>query len=320
MKKVIILHNTIESNKPDEIDVLAQKDLVYKACANLGYEVTCLTIGNDLKNDLNLVSALKPHIVFNLVEAVWGKNELIYFVPAILNTLKIPYTGVSLESLFITTNKVLAKKQMLKNDLPTPFFCELTEMHLLDPQKTYIVKPIWEEASVGILEESVFKLSEIKKVNSIKKLSHRQYFIEEFIDGREFNISLLSGKEGPEVLQPAEMIFSEYFNDKPKIVGYDAKWDETSEAFKHTNRSFETLNDQPDLKNKLIDICGRCWNAFNLSGYVRIDLRIDESGNIYILEINGNPCISPDSGFIAATQIDGYSNEEVIKRILNDLN
>lgn len=320
MKKVVILHNKIESNNPDEIDVLAQKDLVSKACENLGYEVMCLTVGDELKKDLNSVSALKPDIVFNLVEAIWGKGELLYFVPAILNSFKIPYTGVSAEALFLTTNKVLAKKWMLKNGLPTAFFCEINEMHLLDPLKKYIVKPIWEEASVGISEDLIFNVSETKKVNSIKQMSNAHYFIEEFIEGREFNISILSRTEGPEVLQPAEMIFSDYFNDKPKIVGYKAKWDETSEEYKHTNRSFDTLNDNSILKNELIEICIKTWNVFNLSGYVRIDLRLDNNEHIFILEINGNPCIAPDSGFIAATQRAGYSNEAVIDCILNDLN
>jgi D-alanine-D-alanine ligase len=320
MKKVVILHNKIESNTPDEIDVLAQKDLVSKACSNLGYEVTCITVGDELKNDLNLVLNLKPDIVFNLVEAIWGKGELVYIVPSFLNALKIPYTGVSLEALFLTTNKVLAKQWMLKNELPTAFFCTLNEMHLLNPYKKYIVKPIWEEASVGISEDYIFQLSETEKVKSIKQLSNSHYFIEEFIEGREFNISILSGKGGPEVLQPAEMIFSDFFKDKHKIVGYKAKWDETSEEYKHTNRSFDTLNDNPELKNKLIEISKKCWEAFNLTGYTRIDLRMDCNENIFILEVNGNPCIAPDSGFIAATQLAGYSNEDVIERILNDFN
>lgn len=320
MKKVVILHNKIESNTPDEIDVLSQRDLVSKACINLGFEVSCLTVGDELKNDLNSVASLKPDIVFNLVESVWSKGELIYMVPAILNALKIPYTGVSLDALFLTTNKVLAKQWMQKHELPTACFFKINEINLLDPHKTYIVKPIWEEASVGISEDYIFQLSETEKVKSIQRLSNSHYFIEEFIEGREFNISILSGKGGPEVLQPAEMLFSDYFKDKPKIVSYKAKWDESSDEYKHTNRSFETLNDNPELQNKLIDISKRCWATFNLSGYVRIDLRVDYNENIFILEINGNPCIAPDSGFIAATQRAGYSNEKVIERLLNDFN
>ncbi|MRT92256.1 ATP-grasp domain-containing protein [Ancylomarina sp. 16SWW S1-10-2] len=320
MKKVTILHNRIENNTADELDVLDQKELVRKACSNLGYEVETLTVGDHIKNDLEIVASSKPDMVFNLVEATWGKGELIYFAPAILNSYKIPYTGIPLDALFVTTNKVLAKKMMLKDKLPTAPFFAINEIHLLDPQKIYIIKPIWEEGSVGILEELIFTLADTNKINIIKGVSVSQYFIEEFIEGREFNISILAGENGPEVLPPAEMIFSEYFNDKPKIVGYKAKWDEDSEEYKHTNRSFGTLDNNPILKKKLVDICTKSWKLFNLHGYVRIDFRLDEWDNPYILEVNGNPCIAPDSGFIAASEYAGYSRTQIIERILNDLN
>jgi D-alanine-D-alanine ligase len=320
MKKVIILYNKIENNTADELDVLAQKELVRKACKSLGYETECSTIGDDLKNDLQIVSSKKPAIVFNLVEAIWGKGELIYLAPAILNALKIAYTGVPLDALFMTTNKVLAKRMMLKDKLPTAPFFNLNEIHLLNPQKKYILKPIWEEASVGISEESIFSIADYDKIEKIKKMASSQFFIEEFIHGREFNISILAGENGPEVLPPAEMIFSDYFKNKPNIVGYKAKWDTTSEEYKQTNRSFDTLNNQPFLKQNMIEICLKSWKVFNLHGYVRIDFRVDESDNIYILEINGNPCIAPDSGFVAAIEHAGYSKNEMIARILNDLN
>lgn len=320
MKKVVILHNRIENNTPDELDVLDQKELVSKACNSLGYAVETLTVGDHIKSDLEIVASSKPDIVFNLVEATWGKGELIYFAPAILNSYKIPYTGVPLDALFVSTNKVLAKKMMLKDKLPTAPFFAINEIHLLDPKKKYIVKPIWEEGSVGILEELIFTLADTNKINKIKGMSISQYFIEEFIEGREFNISIIAGENGPEVLPPAEMIFSEYFNDKPKIVGYKAKWDENSEEYKHTNRSFGTLENNPILKKKLVDICTKSWSVFNLHGYVRIDFRLDEWDNAYILEINGNPCIAPDSGFVAASEYAGYSRPQIIERILNDLN
>ena len=320
MKHILILHNKIENNTPDELDVLAQRDLVNEACINLGYRVSILTVGDDLKGDLLAVEALKPNVVFNLVEATWGKGELIYLVPAILNAQKIAYTGVPLDALFISTNKVLAKKMMQQQGLPTAPFFAMDEIHFLSPQKRYIAKPIWEEASVGISEDFIFMLSETEKVKRIKELSVSHYFIEEFIDGREFNISIVAGKDGPEVLPSAEMIFSDYFNDKPKIVGYKAKWDEDSPEYKNTVRAFNTLADNTTLKKKLERVCLQSWKAFNLHGYARVDFRVDTSDNIYILEINGNPCIASDSGFIAAAAHAGYSPKDMIERIINDAN
>jgi len=319
-QKIVILYNELISNTPDELDVISQRDLVKEACENLNHEVVCLTVGTHLMNDIERVREENPDLVFNLVEATWGKGELIYFAPALLNSFKLPYSGVPLDALFVTTNKVLAKKLMRYNNLPTADFFAMNELDQLHPDKTYIAKPIWEEASVGISADYIFKTSEKNKMEIIQQLSVSHYFVEEFIDGREFNVSILADKNGLEVLPPAEMIFSGYFDDKPKIVGYKAKWDEDSEEYKQTNRAFGTLENNQKLKEKLRTICEQAWTVFNLKGYVRIDFRVDTNDNVYILEINGNPCISPDSGFVAAIQQLGYTNEMMISRILADLN
>jgi len=319
-KKIVILHNQIFSNTPDELDVIHQRDLVKLACEKLNFEVTCLTVGNNLTTDIEAIKKENPTVVFNLVEATFGKGELIYFAPALLNALKIPYTGVPLDALFITTNKVLAKKIMQFDNLPTAPFFSINEFSLLDTSKTYIAKPIWEEASVGISEDFIFKTSEKEKIKKIQQFSNSHYFIEEFIDGREINISMLANNSEVEVLPPAEILFSDYFNDKPKIVGYAAKWDENSEEYKQTNRFFGTLDNNQKLKEELIIICKQAWKAFNLKGYARVDFRVDKNNHIFILEINGNPCISPDSGFVAALKYAGYNEEIMVKRIIEDIN
>ncbi|MBU1340647.1 MAG: ATP-grasp domain-containing protein [Proteobacteria bacterium] len=319
-KKVVILHNQLLHHTPDEVDVIRQRDLVKEACEALNCRVACHTVGNDLFNDMVRVKHEQPDIVFNLVEATWGKGELIYFAPAILNSLKIAYTGVPLDALFVTTNKVLAKKIMRFNHLPTADFFNINELDKLDARKTYIAKPIWEEASVGISADFIFKPCEKNKIENIKQLPGSHYFVEEFIDGREFNVSLLANEKDVEVLPPAEIIFTGYFDDKPKIVGYNAKWEVNSDEYQQTNRSFGTLKTHPKLKETLVTICRQSWKAFNLKGYARIDFRVDADDRPYVLEINGNPCIAPDSGFVAAIGYAGYDNEMMIKRILKDLN
>jgi D-alanine-D-alanine ligase len=319
-KNIIILHNQIRNNTEDELDVLDQRDLVKEACHKLGHTVTCMTVGDDIQKDLKKVQTKNPDLVFNLVESSWGKGELLYFAPAILNSFKIPYTGVPLDALFVSTNKVLAKKLMRLYNLPTANFFAIDELNKLDPAKTYIVKPIWEEASVGIDTDSVFKLTESEKIKKITQLSSAHYFIEEYIDGREFNVSIIADGKRSEVLPPAEMIFSSYFDNKPKVVGYKAKWDENSEEFKHSYRAFGTLKNNISLNNNILKICNESWKAFNLHGYARIDFRVDRNDNLYILEINGNPCIAPDSGFVAAINYAGYSNEKMVERILEDIN
>ena len=318
--KIVILYNQILSNAPDEIDVINQLNLVKKACETLNCRVVCHSVGCNLMDDMEKVRNEQPDIVFNLVESLWGKGELIYVAPAILNSLKIPYTGVPLDALFMTTHKVLAKKIMRFNHIPTADYFSIDELERLDKDKTYIAKPIWEEASVGISDDFIFNPQEKTKLERIKKLPGSHYFVEEFIDGREFNVSMLAHENGVEILPPAEMIFDRYFDDKPKIVGYKAKWDTNSEEYKQTCRSFDTLADNQKLNKNLVLICRESWNAFNLKGYVRIDFRVDTNDTVYVLEINGNPCIASDSGFIAAAGHAGYDHKTVINRILKDLN
>lgn len=319
-KNIIILHNKIEQHTQDELDVLEQRDLVARACQQLGYKVSSMEVGHHIYDDISKVQAMQADVVFNLVESSWGKGELLHVVPSLLNALKIPYTGVPLEALFISTNKVLAKRIMRLHHLPTADFFAMDELHLLDATKTYIVKPIWEEASVGIDAHSVFTLADSEKVEQLAHLSPKHYFVEEYIEGREFNISMLNKDGRVEVLPPAEMLFSSYFTGKPKVVGYKAKWDENSEEYQQTNRAFDTLEKQPLLKQKLEQVCIDTWKAFNLSGYARVDFRVDNADNIYILEINGNPCIAPDSGFVAAIQHTGYTLETMVERIIQDTN
>ncbi|MDD3965599.1 MAG: D-alanine--D-alanine ligase [Candidatus Neomarinimicrobiota bacterium] len=316
--KILILHNAVLRNDPDEMDVIAQRDLVKEVCSHLGYTVTTLAMGKDLDGDLESVRQQAPDLVFNLCEAAYGKGELIYFAPAMLNALKIPYTGVPLEALFLTSSKVLAKKIMRLHALPTADYFTPGDVAQLDPAKNYIVKPVWEEASLGISADSIFRSGDTQKTEKIRRLSARHYFIEEYIDGREFNISMLAAKDGVEILPPAEMLFGEYFDDKPRILGYQAKWDENSPEYRHSRRAFRTLQPGSVLEKALRDTCLKCWDVFGLRAYARVDLRVDKDARIYILEINGNPCIAPDSGFVAALHEAGYENETMIERIIED--
>lgn len=319
-KMVVILHNAISSGTIDELDVLAQRDLVKEACKDLGYKVLVIESGNDPMDIARTIWGMDPLAVFNLVEAVWEKGELIYVMPALLNAFRIPYTGASVEAMFLSTNKVLAKDLMCSAGIPTPDYFSIHESARLDPGKSYISKPIWEEASVGIDNNAVFTIQNKEKLKWLKNLSPQHHFIEEYIDGREFNVSILSGKNGPELLPIAEMIFSDYFNDKPKILGYKSKWDTGSEEYKASTRAFETLKKEPDLKKKIDDICLKTWDIFKLKGYARVDLRVDLQGEPYVLEVNGNPCIAPDSGFVAALEKAKYNKKTMVKRILEDVN
>jgi D-alanine-D-alanine ligase len=138
-------------------------------------------------------------------------------------------------------------------------------------------------------------------------------FAEVYVPGREFNVSVLEGPGGPEILPPAEMLFEGYPAGKPKVVGYRAKWEESSFEFRHTGRSFAFDPVDGPLLHELSELALRCFRVFGLRGYARVDFRVDETGRPLILEVNANPCLSPDSGFTAAAMQAGLDHAQVIQ-------
>jgi len=180
------------------------------------------------------------------------------------------------------------------------------------------VKPSREDASVGINDENVFKGSDQGILDRFRNRWGDHFFIEEFITGREFNLSVLGGPHGPEVLSPAEILFKDFPAGKPTIVGYAAKWDESTFEYQNTIRTFDFPESDYPMLEQLKEICHRCWSAFHLRGFARVDFRVDQNNQPYVLEINANPCISPDSGFYNAALRSGYTFTQVVQRIIND--
>ncbi|PKP31982.1 MAG: D-alanine--D-alanine ligase [Bacteroidetes bacterium HGW-Bacteroidetes-16] len=319
MKKAIVLINALSSDPTeDELDVLEQACLVEETLEQLGIESERVLMDFNIQAAVAQITGLSPDFVVNLVEGVAQDARLIHWAPALLEHLKIPFTGCGSESMYITSNKTLTKKLLLANGIPTPELVTDIQSGRFNPNKKYIAKPVWEDASVGISDANVLD-GELAKINAfLSENQNRTWFFEEFIKGREFNISVLGGKNGPEVLPMAEIVFDSFPEGKPHIIGYEAKWDEDSFEYKHTNRRFGVEQEMPDLAAKLGNICHQCWQLFDLKGYVRIDFRVDEQNNPYVLEINANPCLSPDAGFYAAAMEAGFSFDNVLTRIIED--
>jgi D-alanine-D-alanine ligase len=303
----------------DELDVLDQVSQIEEHLKMLGIEVYRKGITTRFMDEVATLEIEKPDFVFNLVESINNKGELNYFIPALLNMYSIPYSGNPLEAMFITSNKTLASKAMKDAGIKNPASYLPSQYTLLKPGGKYIVKPIWEDGSLGITGESVFECRpDFEK--KLQGLDDSHWFIEDFIDGREFNMSVLAGKDGPEVLPPAEIVFVNYNENKPRIVDFKAKWEMDSFEYINTVREFPGKNLNYKLEKNLKDAALACWHLFGLKGYARVDARTDSSENVYVIEINANPCISPDGGFVAATKEAGYPFLDVIQRIISDLN
>jgi D-alanine-D-alanine ligase len=319
-RRVVIAYNQLSDHPtPDEQDVVDQVDLVKDALVELNYEPHELPIGYDISQALDTLKKIQPYFVFNLFESIENKSEFLYFAPALINSLHIPYTGFPLEALFLTTNKVLTKQQLKLIGIPTANWFTKDTLHLLEKGKTYIVKTVWEEGSLGLDEHCIFQGEDKDFLAKIVKERHpKSFFIEEYIVGREINVSLLGSADGVEVLPLAEIIFTDYPENKYKMVGYKAKWVSDSFEYNNTPRTFDIKDIDSKTQKHIKDVCVKCWNHFGSKGYARIDLRLSKDNIPVILEINGNPCITDGGGFYSAIEQGGYTFNIAIERIIAD--
>ena len=321
--KVVILHNAVAADdSPSDRDVLVQVAAVESACQELGHRIRRLpcTLNFELVEE-SLVRD-RPDVVFNLVESLGDSDRLAHLAAVLLDDLDIPYTGTPARALHLTNNKPLAKQKLREAGLPTPDWLAppfSPEVCLAPP---YIIKAIWEHASIGLDDHAVVQTGDGVTVAAQIESRSRQLgcpcFAERFIPGREFNLSLLANQGGPQVLPPAEIDFSSFPENKPRIVGYAAKWAEGTFEFDHTPRRFEFPKSDAPLLAKLSDLAVRCWSLLNLRGHVRVDFRVDPAGRPWILEINANPCLSPDAGYAAALAKADIPFAQAVERILQD--
>lgn len=316
MKNVALLINKLSANNnPDELDVMIQAEEVEKSLNKLGFISHRIFVDLDLNSLQRTLKRINPDLVFNLVEALDGKAGLIYLVPALLESMKIPFTGSDSFSMMLTSNKIRSKHFFSQRGIPTAEWFSFNDHFIPDKNKYYIVKPVWEDGSVGISDNSVIPGDDERLVQLLKTYGDC-YFAEEYIHGREFNISIIGNKGKAEIFPLSEIIFNNYPPDKPHILNYESKWLVSSFEYNNSIRNFEFPDTDTFLLDELKKISQQCWKSFGLKGYARIDFRVDKYNRPFVLEINVNPCISPDSGFIAAAQRAGLEFTDVTEMIV----
>jgi D-alanine-D-alanine ligase len=312
---VVILHEVAAPDaRPDNLDALVQVAEVHAALDTLGHSVRVLATDLDFASLLAELKSSPPDCVFNLVESLAGSDRLITLVPSLLATAGVCFTGGTAEAVSLSTNKIAAKRWMRAHDIATPdWFAEDVQAH--EGASRWIVKSVWEHASLGIDADSVVNNGR----DAVTRMQQRrlefggEWFAERFVAGREFNISMLEIDGAPRVLPIAEIRFDNFPADVPKIVGYAAKWDTGAAEYRDTPRFFPALTS--DEQRQLESLASRCWQLFGMRGYARVDVRMDSQGMPWVLEVNANPCLSGDAGFAAAGAVAGLSYERLIESI-----
>jgi D-alanine-D-alanine ligase len=319
--RVALLHNAVPPDAAaDEADVLVQTDAVRAALVAGGHEVTNVACDLDLATLAEGLAADRPDAVFNMVESLGGQGRLIAVVPYLLEALGVCYTGSPADAIHLTSHKTLAKRLLVQAGLPTPAWLEADGSAAGGTGgDRWIVKSVWEDASLGMDDSAVTGGGATAARSLLTGRAGRPgapWLAEAFVEGREFNLALLDGPDGPTILPPAEILFPDFPADKPRIVGYAAKWDPASFEYSHTVRDFPAVGADEPLQAELIRLALACWDLFGLRGWARVDFRVDENGSPFILEINVNPCLAPDAGFAAALAQAGIPFASAVDRIL----
>ncbi len=334
--KVILLYNEVDPQNDDAaaVDVLQQLQAITDALWRLGHDPLAIGCTLNLEMARSRILSAAADVVFNLVESLAGSDRLMPAVTLLLESLSIPFTGSGTKALFESGDKLYSKRILQASGIQTPAHfdaissCWKKGFQTVTPPQQFIVKSIFEHASIGINDDSIRPFQDLadleSKLHSLEQQSGLPAMAEEYIDGREFNLSLLECNSSVQVLAPAEIVFKDYPPGKPRIVGYLAKWDQDSPEYQCTPRNFDFDPSDAPLLDRLTKIATQCFTELGMQGYARVDFRVpfhdplDPSTLLpFVLEVNANPCLSPDAGFAAALDRSGISFDTAIASLLD---
>ena len=294
---------------------------VVTALRAMGHEVQVLGVHDDLGELRRAATEWKPHIAFNLLE---GFDDITIFdqnVVSHLELLKLSYTGCNPRGMLLARDKSLSKKLLAYHRIPVPEFEVFRAGRPIRRSKRLqfplIVKSLTQEASIGISQASV--------VDGDEKLKERVTFIhesigtaaiaEQYIEGREFYVGIL-GNQSLQALPVWELFFTNMPDGAKRIATDRVKW--SVKYQKKYGIDSGVAKDLPEGQAESIQhLCKRAFRALELSGYARIDLRLDDNGNVWVLEANPNPQIARGEDFAASAEKIGLTYETVLQRIIN---
>lgn len=323
MKKLIaILHGDIPADAPlDEQDTLDQCERVERSLHELGYRTERVELSLDIKKAVEKLKKLKPACVFNLVDSVNSQSALCYMGPLACEIAGLPHTSAGSRAIYLTTSKPLAKKMFRLFGLPTAVeIPDLLNAKKLPQKGMYIVKSATEDGGVGMDAKCCGRdLKYLQKVAREKTAQYGgEWFAEKYIEGREFNVAIVPVKGKPTFMPIAEIQFKNFKRGQPKIVDYAAKWLEDSEEYINTPQNFEFTKKEQPMLERIRKLTLECYHKFEINGVVRADIRVDNKGRPWLLELNINPCLNQGSGLVVAAKQMGYSHKDLIQMILNE--
>lgn len=294
---------------------------VCHALRQLGHEVRVLGLQSDLSPLRDAIGEFEPHIAFNLLEEFHGVALYDQHVVSYLELMKTPYTGCNPRGLTLTHDKALCRKILGFHRVPGPRFAVFPmNRRISRPRRLkfpLFVKSAVEDASLGISQASV--VTDDEKLEQRVRFIHERVgtdaLVEEYVDGREIYVSVL-GNERLQAFPVLEMDFGKMPDDQYRIATAKVKWDEAyQERIDVTVRPAQGID--PAVERRISRQARRIFRLLGMSGYARIDLRLDDQGQAHLIEVNANPDLAADDLFAETALLAGVPYPRLIGRILN---
>ena len=292
---------------------------VLAALNELGYPHEQLAIFDDLDLLRQKLQTFSPDVIFNLADQFRNNRAFDQHIASFLAMTGIPFTGCGSTGLTLCKHKGISKKILSYHRIHTPAFVTIPRgkriarpKHLKFP---ILVKPLKEEASIGISQASFVETDEQfkERVTFIHEKTDNDVIAEEYIEGRELYVSLI-GNHRLQVFPIRELVFREVPPDEPKIATYMAKWDEAyRKRWGLENRFAENL--EPAVVRHIESVCKRIYHLLTIDGYARVDLRLNAKNELYFIEANPNPMLAPDEDFAQSALKAGLAYPQLIDRI-----
>lgn len=293
---------------------------VRNALVELGHEVSVVGVYDDLAPVRAAIEEWRPHIAFNLLEEFAGHADFDYYVVSYLRMMGVPFTGCNPRGLVLARDKALSKKILKYHHIRVPDFVVFPRGRARRrlPAVTYpmIVKSLIEQGSVGIAQASyVENEAQLReRVALIHEKFDSDAIAERYIDGRELYVTVV-GNTRLEVFPIRELTFNRLEEGMPRVATYKVKWD--AKYRERWGIDYQFARTLPEgAVERISRLCKRIYRVLDLSGYARMDLRLDREGRIYVLEANPNAGIARSDDCAWSAEKAGLSYERFIQRLL----
>ncbi|HEX9252056.1 MAG TPA: ATP-grasp domain-containing protein [Ignavibacteriaceae bacterium] len=303
----------------DNLTPMEEYGIIVKKLKRVGFDAYELNLKDNIYSLLDLIKQNPPDVIFNFAEIFKEEPRLEMNLVGLYELLGIPYTGAPAITLANCQSKFLTKKLLNYHGIKTAkfqLFDKIPNEFKLETKFPVIVKPAYEDASVGIENESiVYNLKGLeKRLDYVFHHFSQPALIEEFIEGREFNVSV-TGDLKPKVLPISEIDFSRMPDHLHNIVSYQAKWDPQHESY-HKTIPICPAKISKSLEAKLKYTAISAFKIMGTRDYARVDMRVTSDEEVYVLEVNPNPDLTEGAGFMRSAHAAGLSYAQALKKIV----